>query len=265
MLSQKATQCIKNYFNLPFKGLEGIRCPYFNNSKLRQRGQLRVLIGKGNPDEIVEEAQIISMQYHAGLFDKDGNCLVKNDKNKTVQNFLVDHRLGIECSGFVTHVLRTHFKETKKIDLLKKIHIVSKKRIFRWLISRLRPIENIDVKVYSNNINSTVIVDDKKLNYNDIQAGDFLILLETGPTKKRNHIILITDKKNNIVSYVHARAWESEGKYNHGVAEGFFKITTPTKKISEQDWHELGKIGQENETYLEVRDAQVAEIRRLIF
>jgi hypothetical protein len=265
MLSEKALQCIKNYFNLPFKGLEGIRCPYFNNSRLKQRGQLRVLVGKGSPREIVEETQIISMQYHAGLFDKDGNCLVSNETNSAIQKFLVDHHLGIECSGFVTHVLRAHYKETKKVDIVKKIFIVPKKRVLRWLISRLRPIENIDVKVYSNNINSTVIVDNQKLNYNDIQAGDFLTLLETGPTKKRNHIILITDKKNDTLNYVHARAWESEGQYNHGVAEGFFKITAPHKKISEQEWHELGKTSTQNETYLEVRDAKIAEIRRLKF
>ena len=36
MLSPKAEKIINNYFNLPFKGLGDIRCPYFNNARRRR-------------------------------------------------------------------------------------------------------------------------------------------------------------------------------------------------------------------------------------
>ena len=79
MLSLKAQKLIDNYLSLPFPGVEGARCPYFNNAKLHARGQLRVLIGKGTPQEIVEEAKIISIQYRAGLFDHDGHCCLHGE------------------------------------------------------------------------------------------------------------------------------------------------------------------------------------------
>ena len=78
MLSPKAQQLIHNYLNLPFKGVNGVRCPYFNNARLKQRGQLRVLVGKGTPGEIAEEAYIISVQKHAGFFEKTGECCLHN-------------------------------------------------------------------------------------------------------------------------------------------------------------------------------------------
>ena len=57
MLSPKAGQIIDKYFNLPFAGVLGVRCPYFNNARRNLRGQLRGLVGKGTPEEIVEEAK----------------------------------------------------------------------------------------------------------------------------------------------------------------------------------------------------------------
>ncbi len=264
MLSPKATQILNEYFNLPFDGLVGVRCPYFNNARMKQRAQLRVLVGKGTPREIIEEAKIISIQYHAGLFDKSGHCCLHNEhtgekiNTEEVRKFLIDHNLGVECSGFVTQILRAHFKETANIDIVRKFFITSPRQIVRWLVSLLRPIENISVCRYADDRNT------QKIKWNDMQTGDVVVMLETGPQNKRNHILLIIEKTADVIKYVHARAWNSEGKYGHGVSAGEIKITNPNGSLLEQQWLELEKTGEQNEAYLEAKNAKLLEVRRVI-
>ncbi len=272
MLSPAAQKVIHGYLNLPFPGLAHVRCPYFNNTKLRQRGQLRVLVGKGTPQEIVEEAQIISIQYHAGLFDKTGSCCLHNEHtgepitSEDIRRFLIEHNLGIECSGFVTQVLRQEYLATKNFDLTKKLEIVSPTKIFRWLIAKLRPVENISVKTYADDRNTIKILDGREGHaYADLQSGDLIIMLETGPGNKRNHIILITENAGRTITYVHARAWNSEGKYDHGITAGKIIITAPEKNLLEQEWLEKECMGEKNETYLEAKQAKILEIRRIKF
>ncbi len=263
MLSDKAQKVINNYFNLPFEGLSGVRCPYFNNSRLKQRAQLRVLIGKGSPDEIVEEAKIVSVQYHAGLFDKFGHCCLHNEHTgeevtaEQLRKFLVDNNLGIECSGFVTQVLRAHFRETKDIDIARKFFVVSPRHILRYLISYLRPVENIGVRHYADDRNTT------KISWDQADAGDVVVMIETGPKNNRNHILLITEKSGDTIKYAHARAWDSEGKYGHGVSVGEIQISNPTGSLLEQSWMERGFEGEKNETFIEAKQAKLLEVRRV--
>lgn len=268
MLSPRAEKLIEQYLNLPFDDILNVRCPYYINSRAKQRAQLRALVGKGLPQEIVEEAKIISIQYHHGLFDCQGKCLVSglptnettNPPADCIKKFLVDNGLGIDCSGFVSHVLREHFKETRKIDLVNKFYFVPLKNYFRHLICWLRPIENMSVKRYASDKNTKKI---ERLT--EIAPGDLLIMLETGPQKNRNHIILITDNDGKVIKYVHARAWSMEGKYDHGVARGEIRIIKPNEPLLNQEWIELGTINENNETYLEAKNAKVFEIRRIKF
>ncbi len=263
MLSDSALKVINDYFNLPFDGLTGVRCPYFNNARQKQRAQLRVLVGKGTPQEIMEEAKIISIQYHAGLFDKSGHCCLHNEhtgekiNNDDVRKFLIDHGLGIECSGFITQVLRAHFKETKGVDIARQFFITSPRNFLRYLVSLLRPIENISVLVYADDKNTT------EIKWQDAQAGDVVVLLKTGSKNHINHILLITEKTSDTIKYVHARAWDSEGKYGHGVAVGEMKITNSNGSLREQRWIELGQEGEKKETYIEITQAKVLQVRRL--
>lgn len=264
MLSPGAQKILNEYLNLPFPGVDGVRCPYFNNARLRQRAQLRVLVGKGTPKEIVEEAQIISLQYHAGLFDKTGACCLHGEHEhkvvpEEIRKFLIDHNLGIECSGFVTQILRAHFKETKSVDIAQKFFKVPVKNFLRFVISKLRPIENISVKTYSDDRNTKVV---KSLQ--DIQVGDVIVLLGIKTDSGRNHILLITENLNDKIKYVHARTWVSEGKYGHGVAEGEIEVIKPAGNLIEQNWLELGKSGNENETLREALAADSVEVRRII-
>ncbi len=270
MLSPSAEQCINDYLNLPFNGMAGVRCPYFNNAKYGKRAELRALIGKGSPQEIVDEAKIISLQYHTGLFDKNGQCCLHNEHTgqkttaEDIRKFLIDRHLGIECSGFVTHVLSCHFRDTKKVILTKKLKICARQKLLRRLICRLRPVENIGVTTYADDANTSIIQSEKTVpNFGLVQAGDVLVLLGAGIRHTYNHIILITEASPDILHYAHARAWKSEGIYGHGVARGTITITEPNKNILAQRWEECGKTNSENETYIEAREAKTWEIRRL--
>lgn len=268
MLSPRAEQLIHDYLNLPFKGITGVRAPYFNNARGRERGQLRSLIGKGTPTEIAEEAQIISIQYHAGLFDKNGDCCLHEAhpgaSADAIRKFLVDHDLGIECSGFVTQILRAHYAETKHFDLMKKMFIISPAHLIRWLITRLRPVENINVRSYTNDRNTSVVASATVgFDYSHVQPGDLITMLETGPNNKRNHIVLVTDVSGKTIRYVHARAWTSEGQYDHGVARGIITITKSGAPLTEQKWEEKDTTGEKNETLAEAKLARSLEIRRL--
>ncbi|PIT87794.1 MAG: hypothetical protein COU31_01030 [Candidatus Magasanikbacteria bacterium CG10_big_fil_rev_8_21_14_0_10_40_10] len=251
---------INDYLELPFVGVSGVRCPYYIGKKSLQRGQLRVLIGKGAPREIVEEAKIISIQYSHGIFDKHGLCHIPPEKKANeLKNYLIDTGLGIDCSGFVIQVLDEHYLETKNIRLSRALHIAPAKHFIRYLISRLRPVENISVRVLADERNSEPV-----RSLNNIHAGDLVIMLDTGRNHKRDHILLITQVTDKSIFYAHARAWSNEGKYGHGVAVGEIQIVNPAKKnLLDQNWLERGYQAEKNETYLEAKNAKVLQIRRL--
>lgn len=263
-LSSSAEKTIHDYLNLPFIGISGVRCPYFNNARLGQRGQLKVLIGKGTPEEIVEEAKIVSIQYSKDIFDKNGvfNAHVdhpaEHQQAECIRQFLVDSNLGIDCSGFVTNILQKHFWETKHVNLAKTLFITSKKNFLRWIISRLRPVEQISVKVYANDKNTSVVS-----NLQKIQPADLITMLKTGPNKNHDHILLVTEIDGEKIKFASARAWSSDGKYGHGVSQGTITITDSKKGLLEQKWEEKDKINEDNETYLEAKQAETLEIRRI--
>ncbi len=250
-LSIQSEKVIEDYLNLPFPQTSGVRCPYFNNARLGQRGQLKVLIGKGTPKEILEEAKIIATQYRQDIF-------AINDPEQ-IRKFLIEHNLGIDCSGFITNVLKAQFTAKSK-NLTKQIFITPKKNIFRWLISRLRPVEQMNVKVFANDKNTEVITDLKEM-----EAGDLVVMLSTGPNKNHDHILLITETNGNVIKYAHARAWSSEGRFNHGVSTGTITLNNPDKGLLDQTWEEKDMFNHDNETFWEIKDATVLQIRRLKF
>jgi hypothetical protein len=268
MLSKKAENIIDKYFNLPFKGIDGVRAPYFINKQTARRGQLRGLIGKGTPEEIVEEAKILSIQYKHGIFDKNGflqnTKYTKEEARQMIRNFLIDNGIGIDCSGFVAHVLSAHYAETYNIHLPSILFFYPKNRWFRNMIAKFRPIENTSVNVLAHENNSDLICDGKEtIKIGDIRPADIIVMLEIKENISRNHILVITENKNNLIEYAHARTWNCEGRYGHGVSRGEIQITNSNGNLLEQQWKELGKINNENETYLEAKNSKILEIRRI--
>ncbi len=251
MLSPQAEKAINDYLALPFPNRQ-VACPYYNNRRSGMRGGLRVLIGKGTPEDITEEALIISLKDKINLEGLDDEGLKK---------FLVDHRLGVDCSGFAYHVLNAELCATRKKNLRDCLFFPQATNILRRLIIKLRPAENAGVKVLAHDRNSDVI------EANKARPGDYIVMLGSGPAHDYDHVVLITDvaveKKHIILSYVHSLQWASDGKYNHGVRRGTIAIPNEKPALIAAAWTEQNCGNETNETYKRAWEAQKLELRRL--
>lgn len=252
-LSPQALKTIQNYLTLPFPSHQVI-CPYFNNRRVRLRGGLRALIGKGSPDDIVEEAMIISLREKIDLTKLSDEKLKK---------FLVDNKIGIDCSGLVYHILDAEMKARGK----KSLHHVLKRPWFknpiRKLLVKLRPIENTGVGTFNHEVNSV------EISLKDVEAGDIIIMMGAGPKQDYNHILLVVSVVSNEVrdpfsvpltktsenadlkalkrdsspmgfgiTFVHSFQYPTDGLYNHGVRQESITVIDPNKNILEQNWSE---------------------------
>ena len=65
-LSSQTQKVIHDYLHLPIGGVF-VNCPYYNNRRTGMWAGLRVLIGKGSVDDIVEEAMLIALREKIDL------------------------------------------------------------------------------------------------------------------------------------------------------------------------------------------------------
>ncbi len=226
-LSQSALQTIQNYLQLPFSG-HNINCPYFNNRRVRLRGGLRALIGKGSPKNIVEEITIISLREKIDL-----NKLTDQELKK----FLINNKIGIDCSGLVYHILDAEMKAQNKGSLHKILKRPWFKNPIRKLLVKLRPIENTGVGTFNHPVNS------EEINLKDVQPGDMIIIMGAGTKQDYNHILLVHEVESVIVTppiihYTHSFQYPTDGQYNHGVRQESITITDLNKSLLEQNWSE---------------------------
>jgi len=244
-LSKEALQTIEHYQNLSI-GKHSILCPYFNNRRSGIRGALRVLIGKGTPQEIEEETVLFALREKIDLNSLDEQNLKK---------FLIDHNLGIDCSGFVYHILDTELKAQNKGGLKKHIKRPWVKNPIRKLISKLRPVENTGVATFNSGINSTGI----KLA--DTKPGDLIIMMNTGIKNDLHHILIVNsittmNSELGTVNYTHSFQFTTDGQYGHGIKEGTITINNPSGDLIDQDWNEV-------ETHNHAKMAKELKIRRI--
>jgi hypothetical protein len=246
-LSEPALNIIENYKNLKI-GNKTVDCPYFNNKHNFVRAGLRVLIGKGSPDEIEQEAMLFAFREKCDLLNLDKEALKK---------FLVDHNLGIDCSGLAYYILNAEIKYKTKKTIKKYLKFPMSINPLRYILRKLRPAENVNATVLADDKNSKVV------DIKNLQPGDLIILLNSDGTAMQNHVLIIhaveKDGQNKIktIFYTHAMRWSSDGKYNHGIKQGQINITDTSKNILEQEW-------KENETFSKAESSQICEIRRII-
>lgn len=250
-ISHSALEVIANYSKLIF-GEKKINCPYFNNRRSKVRAGLRVLIGKGSAEEIVDETNLFALREKVDI---------KNLPEEKIKQFLVDHNIGIDCSAFAYYILAAEYKQKTNKTLSSKLFYPNA-NIIRKLLIKLRPIENISVQTFAFAKNSFLVEIPK------ILPGDMIIILNSGKEQNFNHVMVIykVEYENEVPTklfYAHSFAWSTDGKYNHGIKSGTITITDTRKNILEQKWIENEKIGEENETYLRAKEAQTLEIKRL--
>lgn len=227
-LSQPALKIIENYLHLPFPQKD-ISCPYFNNRHAKVRGALRAVIGKGTPQDIVDEAQIFALKEKTDL---------EKLSNQDLKKFLVEHNLGVDCSGLVYHVLDTELQKTQKKSLKQLLYFPHAKNFIRKFLVKLRPAENCSVTTLANEKNTI------KIDLKNVEPGDIIIILQTGIHYDYNHVLLIhkIDYEKNIpqkIYYTHSLQYPHDGKYNHGVRQEEIEVTNVQKSISQQNWKNI--------------------------
>jgi hypothetical protein len=230
-LSQNSLALIDDYVKFTFAGAT-CSIPYFNNKTTKSRAGLRALIGKGRPEEIRDELEIIIKKQKVDEANLDSQSLKK---------ILVDNNLGIECSGFAFHILEAESQSRGLGSLTKNINFINCKGFIGQMRCMLRPVENCDVSTFANNKNSSIIP------LSQIRPGDIITMTKEHEDAMRNHILIIKEvcyESDLPVSfkYAHAVAYPEDGLYGSQIRQGQVKIVDQNKDLTEQIWQEEGSI-----------------------
>jgi len=249
-LSKSAQEVLEGYDHFR---IDPATCsvPYFNNKKIGRRFSLRAYIGKGSPAEIREEV--------SSLFIKD-KIDIGTLNSSGLKKFLINNNLGIECSGFVYHVLDAENRSRGLGPLGKKIRLVNLgflSRIFRTF----RPAENCDVTTFASDRNSLIVPPSK------IKAGDMITMITSKEKGLTNHILLITGVNENnegkiVAEYAHAAAYPEDGLEGTGIKKGTIEIAISNQNLADCLWIENGAENQTNRIYRRAL-ASKTELRRL--
>ncbi|HEX9804435.1 MAG TPA: hypothetical protein VGA67_02040 [Candidatus Dojkabacteria bacterium] len=219
-LSQDAQDVIKAYTELNL-GLKKVKAPYYMNLR-GQKGGLRVMIGKGTPDEIEQEVKVWSQVK--------GFDIEKADEGK-IREFMVNMDIGIDCSGFSVYVLNAELKAMGLKSIWNYLQFDNNSILAR--IKRIvRPIESIGANMLTNENNCIEITD-----FNDIKPSD--LIRAKGKQKNASHVAIVTevtrdaDGNTKSFKYAHSHRYYEE---ENGLRIGKVEITDPAKELKEQKW-----------------------------
>lgn len=221
-LPESAKKVIHEFTNLPVADKK-IVSPYYINTK-SQRGGLRVLSGKGDPGEISREVKVQSQLKGIDLYKLN---------EQQIREFMITNHIGIECSGFVVHVLNYWLRMNGKKPLIKYMKFDNNNFINRFKRT-FRPVEQLGANTITNDNNCSLIT-----NLEDIRPGD--LVRSKGQRKNSHHILLISEVtfEDDIlkeIEYVHSiKAYEEE----NGVRFGKILINDPKADIQNQIWTEI--------------------------
>ena len=230
-LPDNVWKTVKEYNNLQLGG-NSVPCPYFINSD-DEKGGLRVLVGKGSPEEIEHEVKVWSQLKGFNL---------RKASIEEIREFMIQHKIGIDCSGYLVHVINRWMKQNMGKRLVEELKFKDNSPI-TWVKRRLRSAENIGANTLTNEDNTT------KIEINDVKPGDLIRL--KGLRKNAHHIAMVSEvdgdffgegetKKFFVKSfrYIHShRNYDDK----HGVRSGEVKITHPGGELKDQDWTEVHK------------------------
>jgi hypothetical protein len=240
--------------------------PYFNNKSKGLRGALRTSIGKGSPKEISDEVSTLLIKNRISSDSFSDEALKK---------LLVDHGIGIDCSGFAYHVLDAESRDKKKGGLEKHFSFVQSPGFLGKIRGHLRPIENTGVATFAHDENSRAI------SVSEVSPGDVITMvpapkddssfqhLKTISTTgaERDHILVIHQVEYDgaiphTLYYSHSLAYPEDGVYGTGIKQGTIEITDPSQPITSQRWVENGREGMQNPLLARAVKSKT-ELRRL--
>jgi hypothetical protein len=213
-LPKEVSKLINHYFNLKIDS-KNIKTPYHMNVK-HVRAELRGLVGKGTPQEMQEEVNI---------FAKLRNFNLEKASSKEIRQFMQKEGIGIDCSGLIAHILDTWLKAEKRGNLKSNIDF-PKMSFFKRLAINIRPIENINADLLTNEKNTNPI------DLKNVIVGD---LLRLKGIKQGHHIAIITNVKDNEIEYTHSTKHYGE---DNGIRIGKIRIKDKNKDLDQQEWLE---------------------------
>lgn len=225
-LPEKTRAFIRHYFKLNIYGIN-VATPYFRNVK-RVRAELRSKVGKGTPEEIEQELLIYAKLKGFNLDGKTSN---------EIREFMRLQGLGIDCSGFVSHVLNFYLKEIGQGSLLSNLKFQPGRSIYKRIVTFLRPIEHVGADLLTSDLNC------KKIDLKNIKPAD---LLRLKGIYRGDHIALIISTERDSfgvlkkIKYVHST--QHYGK-DDGVRVGEVEIIDENKPLQDQIWKELDENG----------------------
>jgi hypothetical protein len=225
---------IQGYFELDFFNKK-VKAPYYMNTKRRK--DLRALVGKGLPSEMILETKVWAQVKKVDL---------KVLSEKEIRNLMIEVGIGIDCSGLVVHTLHEFFRKVLKKRFFKQIRY--KNNSIRARLARyFRPVENLGADDLTSDRNTTRIDD-----LNQVRPGDLI----RGVGKQRNayHVAIVTKVVSDLkkehgveketvkkIFYVHSHRYYEE---ENGVRRGEVVITDPKRSFLEQDWKEVHSDGR---------------------
>lgn len=225
LVNEKSQKVIQNYMNIKL-GNKFASCPYYIN--LSKKKDLRVMMGKGDPSEIEMEAKI---------WAKIKGIDFKSMSEEQLREFLIDRGIGIDCSGFVVHVLDGFYKYKTGKHIWRKLK-VPEKDFWSWLKFILRPVEKLGANILTNSENAFAI------EIKDVRPGD--VIRCKWKKKNSHHILLVTEvDRNNAgevtkIGYTHSTPFYGDA---NGVRHGEIIINNQNEPLEKQKWTEVDENG----------------------
>lgn len=206
-IEQSGWDMIQAYARMKLGGVE-FACPYYQHTVLKGLGA-RVSIGKGFPEEILEETKVLAL---VNRFD------LTRATSDDIRSFMVSKSIGIDCSGYIAHVL----------------HAIHGNQLFRLLTDdsfgaiflRFRPFQKINVHLLQKS--------GTRIDYRDCKPEDILV------TRGGKHALLVyeteRDPDGNLVAirYTHSTLYFNQ----NGVRFGEIRVLDNSKSLGDQEWVE---------------------------
>lgn len=228
-IPESAEKVINEYQHLQI-GSKDVVTPYFINPK-SQRAGLRVMIGKGDPGEISREVNVLAQLKGIDL---------KKMTVDQVREFMKDQNIGIDCSGFIVHVLNYWLTQQGDKPLVHYIKFPDNTILSR-IKRKLRPVERIGANLMTNSENTELV------QIKNVRPGDFI--RSKGPRRNAHHISLVsevTEINGNVTEIEYVHSINGYGDEN-GVRFGKILINDQNDELKNQVWTEVSD--ERNWTY----------------
>lgn len=221
LLNPLMVNYLQAYFELRFYN-KRVAAPYFINTKRRK--DLRALVGKGTPTEIIIETKVWAQVKGLNL---------RHAKPEEIRDLMLKVGIGIDCSGLIVHTLNHYYQAIGARSLYKRVKY-EKNGLRAKLARAFRPAENLSANTLTSELNCV------KLDLHAVRPGDFI----RGIGKQRNayHIALVTKVNTELkagqefvkqIEYVHSHRGYGEA---NGMRRGVVKISKQQAGILEQTW-----------------------------